>query len=124
MERELKHQRALGEIEAKRIKALEALQHAPLFGVPDFLNPDLGKGFRVAPDDPRKAGQAGGDASVAVASEIAQALITTVQTALGGFKIGQKNRQEDLAERSLREDEKTNRILGEISEKVGVGGLR
>jgi hypothetical protein len=49
----------------------------------------------------------------------AGALVSVIQTTLGGFRVGQKNRQEYLAERQLRTQENMDRTLLDIANKVG-----
>jgi hypothetical protein len=106
-------------------------------GIPDWMLPgyqappffELGKGAR--PRASRRFGAVEaptvtGGAAKAVketAKEMAKALVTSVATALGTFKIGQRNRQEILAERSLRTEESMDRNLAAIKDMLGKGSV-
>jgi hypothetical protein len=53
---------------------------------------------------------------------MAEALITSISTALGTFKIGQKSRQEVLAERQLAEQKDIGTTLDKIERNTATGG--
>ena len=126
----------------EKLKRIAELMKQGIYGVPGMLAPvaggpggkdatpffEWGKGAR-----PRASNRFGGvqaptvtdvnakTAAKEIAESVAKALVTTLSTALGGFKVGQKNRQEVLAERSLRTEENMERILTSIDGKVTAG---